>query len=489
MTEPPTLDERAELIRQGLAGKRGPLKDSAWTELERMRAARPAVADYRPEQLSDMIAGLPGPGQAFARLAVAAVLVRQAGRRSHGHLGFIAVGATGTGKTTLARVVCALFGLDPDGHRLRVPDQSRGALVGRHTSGGRYVPATWRGRPFVLFDEADKDRYLTGDALTYFQGDAVSMIDGQPYPIRSVPMIAANGGPGLIPQEYRRRSIVLDTSGFDRAQVQAFARQVGTGPAIIPLDMLPDDEPAPDVLTILDQLSDRLTDDGRAEYPGAEYLGPLVPAYAALFGIDQDTATDRVATDYLTCAGTVGQVPGTDLAAPEPTPAELAQERARAVRDRVTLAGARRQVQQAALAPVLAVLDDVLNLDRLAYLWPQVADLQGQGRQLWHEVADASVPDLQPNGPVYLAVFDWRGRVGQVIQPLNLAGGQISDDEPTADDPDVIDGEAWEEPEPIDPGPRPTLPDVRGMKPWEVIAAGLEYQRQLSTWNRLTASS
>ena len=52
-------------------------------------------------------------------------------------LGFIAVGKTGLGKSSLAEVAFELLGLDKVEHTLLVPEQTEGELVGGRAPGRR----------------------------------------------------------------------------------------------------------------------------------------------------------------------------------------------------------------------------------------------------------------------------------------------------------------------------------------------------------------
>lgn len=160
--------------------------------------------------------------RAFVRLALSAAVARHHLRAVHprGHLGFVAIGRTGTGKSEMARFVASALGVPWDRARVLLPAQTRGSVVMRREQGpdGWQVrPAEALGLPFVLFDEADDaERPVLQQALSCFQGEISGREEGVSIEYRPTPMLAGNT-PGLgqssalIGPWYVARCVVFDT--------------------------------------------------------------------------------------------------------------------------------------------------------------------------------------------------------------------------------------------------------------------------------------
>ena len=278
--------------------------------------------------LDEALALWPYSQQACIELAVSAIVARHhlGSSRPGLHLGFMLIGATGTGKTAVAEFVCSLFGWPAQRHRRWLPQETTGAVRGRRVpgEGGRFgfVPADLLELPFVCFDEFDKaDEPLRRAVLPYFQGEIPVTLEGQAFLFRPTPMLAANppersGRYAQLRQEYRRRCVVLDTGDTAppelEANLLAYYGDRQRRPLLSldrlapPADTLPD--PAREVLGTVRRV---LTKAGEEEFPGLRALELAALGRAALLGSDVDLRLAALATglSYLACAETVpGQV-------------------------------------------------------------------------------------------------------------------------------------------------------------------------------------
>ncbi len=247
--------------------------------------------------------------RAFLELLCSAVVgrARLADVRPEGHLGFMALGDTGTGKSALAGMVCTVFGLDTRWHTLTLPSQNSGAVLGRRESavgvGQRWVwvPSPLAALPFVLFDEFDKADDLTRKAvLPYFQGDVEVQAESELQRLRPTPMLAANPPQrgdrrGQLRGEYRRRSVLLDTAyaedrggDIERALTAYYARpqqQLQLAGLPQPANELP-----PLAQEVLANLDRALTPEGRKQRPPSRALEVAVLGRAALAGASSEQA-------------------------------------------------------------------------------------------------------------------------------------------------------------------------------------------------------
>ncbi len=244
--------------------------------------------------------------RAFLELLCSAVVgrARLADVRPEGHLGFMALGDTGTGKSALAHMACAVFGLPQAQHTLTLPSQTAGAVLGRREpavgGGQRWVPSPVAALPFVLFDEFDKaDDPARKAVLPYFQGDVEVQAEGELQRLQPTPMLAANPPQrgdrhGQLRGEYRRRSVLLDTAyaedrgGDIERALTAYARprphlQLAGLPQ--PANGLP--APARQVLAMLERA---LTPKGRKHRPPLRALEVAVLGRAALAGGSSEQA-------------------------------------------------------------------------------------------------------------------------------------------------------------------------------------------------------
>ncbi len=272
--------------------------------------------------------------RAWVRLVLSAAIARHHLRsiRPYGWPSGIAVGPTKTGKSTAALVVIHALGLDPAGAIRPVSGETERSLLGRREQlpGGRWrlIPAEPLTLPALVLEEWDHNKTDTAvrrAVLKLAQGDARVAGEGlDTFDVVPTAVLLANGSPAQVPEEYRRRAFVVDTTPLRPLLVdtigpaaRALAR-TGAVPAL-PLGTLrPPCERLPD--GILDEamsyLRDGLTDRGW-ELADAQSIEAAALGRAALAGVDLRQAVLASVADYLTTAATVGE------AAPGRMPAAL----------------------------------------------------------------------------------------------------------------------------------------------------------------------
>ncbi|TAN31374.1 hypothetical protein EPN29_13520 [bacterium] len=280
------------------------------------------------QQLGEAIACFPSEAQqAFARLLLSGIVARHhlAVHYTDGWGGFICCGPTQTGKTSLARLPCRIFGWDELGTLRMLPDETPGSVFARRVqrADGFTVeqPAILR-NAYVCFDEWDKAepdvRKAAGQLL---MGYVATELEGARVEIRPSVMVCLNTGPeglAVLNQAYVRRSVVLDTGALTGLldDIDEAMRRLYRRVAIPRLDLdhlrppaqeLPDEERK----ELRDDLRQGLTQEGW-QLCDVEALSRLALGRAALQA-DNDLrrAAHATALDYLTCSATVGHaVPG-----------------------------------------------------------------------------------------------------------------------------------------------------------------------------------
>jgi len=321
---PRTITRRiAELGSRGLVVRDGP------RGRVRMTAAGHAESggtDGRQlaENLDGPIGLLPSEAhRAMLRLMLSAIVARRhlLSRYPTGWPGFIAIGDTKQGKTTLAVACCRVFGIAERKAVRLVQRESPGSLFARRrqAAGGTWTVdrSPLLDLPFACLDELDKaDPPLMAAALALLQGDADADLEDTPVAVRPVTYVCLNAGPAglrVIPNAYIRRSVVLDTAAVAPLLAdmdEAAARLLAPG-ALPRLDL---DQLAPPAAELppywrgwlRQALRERLTPEGwrvadvesvarlalgRAAFPAPADMGPAVVATAA---------------DYLATAATLG---------------------------------------------------------------------------------------------------------------------------------------------------------------------------------------
>jgi hypothetical protein len=293
------------------------------------------VPDTGAGQVLDRaLAGWPYAHRAFLELLLSATVARHHLGTEHPdtHLGFMAIGETGTGKSVMAELVVRLLGLDSALAIVDLPAQSVSAVLGRRerVEGGevRLIPSPFTRQPFLLLDEADKaDPDVRRRAWSYFQGKTRVTVGGEVYELAPTPMLAANPTStrgtsagdryAALRPEYRRRSVVLDT-GYMRGhdgQLERLMRTYDAGPAAtdrLSLARLapPDRHLSAAGHEVLESLREVLTEAGREEFPGVRFLATAALGRAALMGTrDHALAAYATGCSYLWATETVpGQV-------------------------------------------------------------------------------------------------------------------------------------------------------------------------------------
>lgn len=274
--------------------------------------------------LAEALDGWPAPHAAFARLLDCAVIARQRLRaaRPSGHPGFVAVGETATGKTSVVRVAAELVGADWSQVARLAPAETFHGLIGRREpapdGGYRLAASPVCALPVVFVDELDKAERDVLRAVRYLMhGEVRVAVEGDVLDLLAVPVLAANPPRGArdryaaFPPDMRRRSIMLDT-GFamaERERVEACAaRWQGRRAAWLDVDALPVaeclDERGVNVLRYIPRL---LTEAGQETHLRTLPLELLTLGRLALLPARTDHAVAALwtAADYLTVVSTV----------------------------------------------------------------------------------------------------------------------------------------------------------------------------------------
>ncbi len=280
------------------------------------------------EVLDRVLDGWPYTHRAFLELLVCAVIARHhlGAQRREAHLGFIAIGETGTGKSAMGGLVCHLFGLPGPLHKMHVPAHTAGSMLGRRVQdadGWRFVPAPVTRLPFVMLDEFDKaEEPVQRRAWLFLDGSLDQQLEDQVHELLPTPLLTANpprSGDRYahLRQEYRRRSVVLDTgamAGRSHELEDLLGRFYATAAATdrLHLDALvPPAALDASALEVLRTVRHALTPHGAEEFPGLRALELATLGRCALLGDGADQAAAAYATGvaYLQASESVpGQV-------------------------------------------------------------------------------------------------------------------------------------------------------------------------------------
>jgi hypothetical protein len=321
----------------------------------------------------------PAHGATF-RLLVDAVIARRHLRRVYesSWASFVLSGQTKSGKSLLTIGACRLFGLD-DALLIRsVPSETERSMWGRRIllPGGQWSlqRSPVLDFPILGMDELDKAPKATHRAclkslqgLTSVPGEEA----GEKVEVAAVCVVSTNGWPSIVPEEYRRRSVVLDTRTLEDELPADRA-----GPAQAFLDALPrwdldalqpPDWPLPPIVTkVVEAILPGLNEDGQRLYDERS-LALLALGRAAWTGFELDGAVDGVVGDYLDTADTVFETfrpTSPQLTLPDATAQRLADER-RAAEE----AEDRRQARVDTLAQDARkgnLIDELANLAKAA---------------------------------------------------------------------------------------------------------------------------
>lgn len=273
--------------------------------------------------LGEALDGWPHAHRAFASLLVSTAVARRhlAAARLSRWPGFMAIGETGSGKSSAVEVAVTLLGLDLARVRVFLSGQTAGTLLGRREQtpdGWQFAPAPLTRGPLAFFDEYDKaDDPTRRAALPYFQGEARVMAEDQVLDLAPVPVLAANPPArgdryAVLRPEYRRRSVVLDTR-YMRGRGEVFEELMSRPRGrVLDLDRLapPASRLDEDGRAVLKQVRQVLTEAGAEEFPGVEALELAALGRLPLLDTpDHTRAAFLTALDYLLVTETVpGQV-------------------------------------------------------------------------------------------------------------------------------------------------------------------------------------
>ncbi|OIQ85549.1 hypothetical protein GALL_326080 [mine drainage metagenome] len=281
------------------------------------------------EVLDRVLTGWPYEYRAFLELLVSAVIARHhlGSTRDEGHLAFIAIGETGTGKSAMGRLLCHLFGWPAEQHVVDLPAQTGGSLLGRRERNGEvwaWEPAPTTLRPFVMLDEFDKaDPPVQKNTWVYVNGQFRQEFEGATYELRATPLLTANppasgGRYRDLQPAYRRRSVVLDTgaaasrSSLIEDLLSDFYATTSPADRLSLERLRPPADLAPEARAVLKMARDQaLTAAGRDEFPGLRSLELATLGRCALMGSDADQSVAAWATSvaYLQATESVpGQV-------------------------------------------------------------------------------------------------------------------------------------------------------------------------------------
>lgn len=274
--------------------------------------------------LESVLSRLPMQHRLFVTLLSDTIVARRhlALSRNEPWPGHIAIGGSGTGKTTMHRLICRLFEFDPVPCTVNLTQaHTRGALKGTVITGHGFMPSPYMRLPYLAFEEVDKEKSLVSLVDPYFLGEISHETRGQPYHIFPAPAIFANPPDdskdrySLVHPAWRRRSVFLDTqfmSPREKEQIEDFADWLDSpgnlSPGLLQLDSF--------------TVPGRLSDAGKAMLqcvrellsPGFRNLdlycgtGPLeliTLGHIAVYGMSHEVAAWHIGLCYLGIGSTV----------------------------------------------------------------------------------------------------------------------------------------------------------------------------------------
>lgn len=344
------------------------------------RAATHAPAAVQPEpdngarlaDVDDAIAELPGELQAAIRLALGAACYRWHCRadRPSGHLGVIAAGPPGIGKTVAGLAAAKALGA---GMAERKPyGETERSLWIRRTQlpGGEFTitASPVLAQPIVVLGEFEKAAgELRTAALRLLQGEARIPAEGLDVDIACTSWFSLNPKPGqtsadamrAIPESYWRRNAIHVGDGLPRLARDVADRVLDAMP-VLPLSHLRPPQPGLPA-SLLDDLAEAVA--GGELILDERAIEAAALGYAGLAGDgDLDAALDRALDDYLTLAGTcAGLVSRTRAAAQNAARQDQAGQTPEAYEAGIAalmIATSRQAELRAVMGDLAGILDD-----------------------------------------------------------------------------------------------------------------------------------
>ncbi len=263
--------------------------------------------------------------RAFVRLLLSAVIARHhlVDEHADGWAGFIALGPSKTGKTSIAKLVCRVYGLDELQAIKLAQDETAGSLVARRErdadtdTGYRVRSSPLLELPFATIDEWDKAlEPVKSAASRLLLGHTATEIEGTRLTMRPTVLVCLNTGRDegmrVLHEAHIRRSVVLDTTplaglvtDLDDAMHGLF--QETAVPRLILARLRPPATSLPSDLrrVLRDELRAGLTEEGWA-LSDVEPLARVALGRAALTDAPLEQAVFATVLDALTCAATLG---------------------------------------------------------------------------------------------------------------------------------------------------------------------------------------
>ena len=319
-----TSEVVSRLVTRGLARRDGKRRVYA-TEAGLSEAGAGTLGLSLAPALDLALACFPAEAlRAFARLQLAAVPARWhlSAEHADGWAGFISLGPTSTGKTSVAKLVCRIYGLEELTAIKAAFRQTPGSLVGRRerdagsATGWRAEPSPALELPYLCVDEWDKaPRDVQAAAGGLLMGDTADELERERVEIRPTIYATLNTGrDGLraLHEAHVRRSVVLDTTELRPllADVDEDMARLFGGEIPIPRLSLEQIKPMPSLpgelrRLLRAELRSGLTEEGW-RLTDVEALSRITLGRAALTAGALDESVFATALDYLSCAATLG---------------------------------------------------------------------------------------------------------------------------------------------------------------------------------------
>ena len=312
----------ARLKAAGLARRDG--KRRIWATALAQSQTQTDAPSFLPA-LQASIACFPAEAQrAFVRLLLSGITARWhlSARYPDGWGGFVLLGPTKTGKTSIAQYACRIFSLDSFASIRPLMQETPGSIFGRRvqTAGKQWRLETSRllELPFACLDEWDKaDEDVRRAAGKLLLGQSVAECEGERVRMRPVVLVCLNrpeSAEASLHEAWLRRSVVLDTAmlapllaDVDEAMRRLFASSL---PRLELERLKPQKEALPEEVRreLRRVLRENLNDDGW-RLCDIEAISRLALGRIAFCpeAADPLQAAYATALDYLACASTVNQ--------------------------------------------------------------------------------------------------------------------------------------------------------------------------------------